>query len=204
MSASTHPFVFALGAPSEESTQRTHARAQSEPLADVDREVFARLYTRLAPRIHRFLSDLLFDSVLARDATQETFARALLHIGILHDEARATPWIFGIARNVSLEVRKARARASRVTSLDDTVDLPAAEASSCPEATLEGRQAARKLRAALAALPEERRAILLLRLDHGLSYDDIAASMGISLAKVKVDIFRARETLREHLERHDR
>ena len=203
MSASTHPFVFALGA-SSDATQRTHARARSEPLADADREVFARLYTRLAPRIHRFLSDLLFDSVLARDATQETFARALLHVAIMHDEARATPWIFGIARNVSLEVRKARARASRVTSLDDSVDPPAAEASSCPEATLEGRQAAKKLRVALAALPEERRAILLLRLDHGLSYDDIAASMGITLAKVKVDIFRARETLREQLERHDR
>ena len=39
--------------------------------------------------------------------------------------------------------------------------------------------------------------MLLLRLDHGLSYDEIAGLMGFSVAKVKVEIFRAREVLRE-------
>jgi RNA polymerase sigma-70 factor (ECF subfamily) len=38
--------------------------------------------------------------------------------------------------------------------------------------------------------------MLLLRLDHGMSYDDIAVTMGCSLAKVKIEIFRAREVLR--------
>jgi RNA polymerase sigma-70 factor (ECF subfamily) len=39
----------------------------------------------------------------------------------------------------------------------------------------------------------------MLRLDHGLSYDDIAGLMGWTLSKVKVEVHRAREVLREEL-----
>jgi RNA polymerase sigma-70 factor (ECF subfamily) len=53
---------------------------------------------------------------------------------------------------------------------------------------------------ALGRLSEERRAMLLLRLDHGLAYEEIASLMGFSLAKVKVEIHRARQILREELE----
>jgi RNA polymerase sigma-70 factor (ECF subfamily) len=65
-----------------------------------------------------------------------------------------------------------------------------------PDANYLGREALRVVGAALEQLPEERRAMLLLRLDHGLSYDEIAVTMGCTLSKVKVEIFRAREVLR--------
>ena len=45
--------------------------------------------------------------------------------------------------------------------------------------------------------------MLLLRLDHGLSYEDIAISMGRSLSTVKVEIFRAREVLRATLAKYE-
>jgi len=182
------PFALGVGAP-------VQARAAS--LEEAERDTFARLYTALAPRVHRFLSDLLFDATLARDGTQETFARVLLHPHLSRDEARIVPFVFGVARNVSLELRRARARAGSTNGNEpETVAPP----STCPEATLAGHETARALRDGLAALPEERRAILLLRLDHGLSYDDVATTMGVSLAKVKIEIFRAKEALRAHLE----
>ncbi len=170
---------------------------------DDERAGFTFLYEHHAPRIHRFLRDLLGDATLAADATQETFARAFHHHrDILRDRARAVPWLFGIARNVSLEVRKARGRTARVFVTGDAIDR--ASAGPCPEDEFLGREAARVVDIALAKLSEDRRAMLLMRLDHDLSYDDIAALMGFSLAKVKVEIHRAREVLRETLAEYRR
>lgn len=151
-------------------------------------------YAAHAPRIQRFLRDLLGDATLAADATQETFVRAHKRLSAERIDAPIVPWLFGIARNVSLELRKARARGSWLATTDTVPDRPCP--SGGPEEQYLGREAGRIVDAALAELPEERRAMLLLRLDHGLAYDEIAAAMGCSLAKVKIEIFRAREVLR--------
>ena len=82
---------------------------------------------------------------------------------------------------------------------DDPEGRAEAHARECPEADLLARDTARRLAAAMANLSEDRRALLLLRLDHGLGYEQIAESMGFSLAKVKVELFRAREALRAEL-----
>jgi RNA polymerase sigma-70 factor (ECF subfamily) len=156
-------------------------------------------YAELAPRILRFQRDLLGDAALAADATQETFIRAFRRVGELPHGTRLVPWVFGIARNVSLELRRARGRFRRVV-----VDAPAPtqaqvvdRAARTPEAELLDREALEVVERALERLGEDRRAALLLRLDHGLAYEDIAQLMGWSLAKVKVEIFRAREVLRD-------
>ena len=73
-----------------------------------------------------------------------------------------------------------------------------------PEGELLGREALSVVDAALAKLSLDRRAMLLMSLDHGLEYSDIAALMGFSLAKVKVEIFRGREILRETLAAYER
>jgi len=171
-----------------------------------DREAFTFLYEKQAPRIHRFLRDLLGDAALANDATQETFVRAYGHMEIVREPERAVPWLFGVARNVSLELRKARARRCRVFSDDDAEEaMPAPTSHSpTPEGELLGREALSVVDAALAKLSLDRRAMLLMSLDHGLEYADIAQLMGFSLAKVKVEIFRAREVLRETFAAYER
>ena len=174
-------------------------REDADPVCD--QASLEGLYGELAPRIHRFLRDLLGDATLATDATQETFIRAFRRVGELPAGFRLSPWVFGIARHVSLEFRRARGRFRRVV-----VDAPSAahddvpdRARRTPEAELLDREALNVVERALARLSEERRAALLLRLDHGLAYEDIAQTMGWSLAKVKVEIFRAREVLRATL-----
>jgi RNA polymerase sigma-70 factor, ECF subfamily len=162
------------------------------------------MYGELAPRVHRFQSDLLGDSALASDATQETFVRAFRRVAELPVGTRLGPWVFGIARHVSLELRRARGRVRRV--LVATEDGGHAEAPDragrSPEAELLDREAVQVVARALDRLSDERRAALLLRLDHGLSYDDIAGVMAWSLAKTKVEIFRAREVLRATFEEY--
>ena len=163
------------------------------------------LYDRLAPAIHRFLRDVLRDDALASDATQETFVRAFANAEVLADPERARPWLFGVARNVSLELRRARFRRSRIiTEAPDAVRERAPAPRACPEGACIEREEVALLDRALGELSEDRRAILVLRLDHELSYEEIATAMGFSLAKVKVELHRARELLRTTLEAFER
>jgi RNA polymerase sigma-70 factor (ECF subfamily) len=164
------------------------------------RAAIAALYAAHGARIHRFLRDLIGDPSLAADATQETFLRAFRQRDAYDAARAAAPWLFGIARNVSLEVRRARTRRDRVMVTSDA-DAPA---HGSPESDLLGREAVRIVGAALDRLSDDRRAMLLLRLDHGLAYEDIASLMGFSLAKVKIEIFRAREILRATLAEYER
>jgi RNA polymerase sigma-70 factor (ECF subfamily) len=174
------------------------------PPAVSRRATLEGLYPELAPCVHRFLRDLLGDATLATDAAQETFVRAFRRVGELPEGARLAPWVYGIARNVSLEARRARGRVRRVmvpAGPGEQADAPD-PAARTPEAELLDREALRVVERALERLSEDRRAVLLLRLDHGLAYEDIAALMGWSLAKVKVEIFRAREVLRATLDEY--
>ncbi len=179
------------------------AQASATPAASCDHATLVAMYGELAPRVHRFVRDLLGDATLASDATQETFVRAFRRVESLPQGTRLVPWVFGVARFVALELRKARGRVRRIiddgASPDDrAVDTRARS----PEDALLDREAVTVVERALSRLSEERRSVLLLRCDHGLAYDEIAQLMGWSLAKVKVEIFRAREVLREALQEY--
>ncbi len=194
--------------PSRPQPATAIATAKSTTARDrVSDAAFAELYALHGARIHRFLGDLLGDRALAADATQETFVRAFRQRDTFDEGRSIAPWLFGIARNVSLEMRRARHRARRVIcSGNEDGEAPEARAPGCrsPENELLGREALRVVKAAVERLSDDRRAMLLLRLDHALSYDEIAALMGFSVAKVKVEIFRAREVLRETMSDYER
>jgi RNA polymerase sigma-70 factor (ECF subfamily) len=154
------------------------------------------IFDRYAAPVRRFLRDLLGDETSADEATQETFVRAHRQLATLCEQDRLVSWLFGIARNVSFEHRRSRKRLLAAgDALPESVDR-----APTPEAAVLSGESDRLLSRALAQLGEERRAALLLRIDHGLGYDEIATTMGWSLAKVKNEIHRARLELRAVLE----
>ena len=167
---------------------------------------FRSVFDRHAPGVRRFLGDLLRDASLADEGTQETFVRAHANRAGLKQREKLVPWLLGIARFVAIELRRAQ-RASSTTSWEALESGErTGKAVPCPGPTPEhvllGRETERLLRDGLATLPDHRRAVLLLRLDHGLPYEDIAQAMGWSLGKVKTEIHRARQTLRAELGPH--
>ena len=165
------------------------ARVRSgDPLA------FRLVFDRYARPVRRFLRDLLGEPSAADEATQETFVRAHRMIGRLRDDERLGGWLFGIARNVALEQRRQRRRAGAASAAAEPLD-PAPS----PEARLIGEESAEVLGRALAELTEDRRAALLLRIDHGLPYEEIGSALGWSLVKVKNEVHRARLELRSML-----
>ena len=163
-------------------------------------EAFKALFERHVNAVRRFLRDVLRDPSAADEATQETFVRAHSQLARLEQRSRVKAWLLGIARNVAFEQRRARR---------DELDLDESEApieavipSPDPERLLLDRELEKHFDDALGLLSAQRRAALVLRLDHGLAYEEIATLMGWTLPTVKNEIHRARLKLREALLPH--
>jgi RNA polymerase sigma-70 factor (ECF subfamily) len=164
-----------------------------------DASAFRQIYDRHAPAVHRFVGHVLADRAAADEATQETFVRAHSRLPHMREGDKLLPWLLGIARNVCMETRR---KARRTEPVDDEKLDDRAGAAVNPETLLLAREADTLLARALMHVPEERRAALLLQMDHGLAYAEIATILDWSLAKVKVEIHRARLRLRAELAKY--
>lgn len=176
-----------------------------------DPAAFRVLFDRHAPAVWRFLRDLVDDPTFVEEGLQETFVRAYDRIHQLREDGRMAPWLLGIARNVALEHLRAKKRDRPPGHNElsaDTADAlawttPGDDAQS-PELLLIGRETESLVTRALARLTDDRRAALLLRVDHGLGYEEISQVLGWTLPKVKNEIHRARLQVREALASYER
>lgn len=148
---------------------------------------FHELYSRYAEDVYRFAHWLSGNPEVSRDITSETFVRAMT----APEEPRmetVKAYLFAIARNL---YRKQWRRDSRKETLDETM---ADQTPTPDQALVQNEEYARTIEA-MKALPEIDRTVLLLRAEEDLSYRDIAAATGLSIAAVKVKVFRARVKL---------
>lgn len=173
----------------ESSDEALVLRAQEGEAA-----AFRVLFERNVSGVRRFLGDLLKDSSAADEATQETFVRAHALLGRLKDRVRLQGFLLGIARNVAFEHHR---RGPTMEYVEDDGAIEAVLPAPDPERLMLDRELELQFADALAALKPERRAALLMRVDHGLAYEEIAEAMGWSLPTVKNEIHRARLKLRQ-------
>ena len=140
----------------------------------------------------------------AEDISQEVFLKAYERFGDLSDSPTVGGWLKTVARNLCLN-HLARYRArwrffSEMTTGDEgeerEVDWAAPETH---DAELAASDRRRLLELALQKLPPAQRVPLVLFHFDGMAYEDIAARLDISLAKVKTDIHRGREALKKRL-----
>jgi len=148
---------------------------------------FRDLYARYAEDVYRFAHWLSGNPHDARDITSETFVRAFTGSKEPRLES-VKAYLFTIARN--LHHRQWR-RASKHDALDEAMPDPATS----PDEVAAYRDEFRRTLAAVHALPEIDRTVLLLRAEEGLSYEEIASVTGLSMAAAKVKVFRARAKL---------
>ena len=150
---------------------------------------FSELYRTHARDVHRFVLFLSGDPALADDILSETFIR-LWHARGRVDLTTVKGYLLTIARNLFLAERR---HARRMTTLDEGArdTRPDAEERAHFHAEL------RVVLAALQTLPEIDRAAVLLRAEEGLSYEEVAAALGISSGAARVKVHRARLKLAE-------
>ena len=140
----------------------------------------------------------------ALDVSQEVFLRVFRTLRRFRGEAAIRTWIYRIvvnqARNRHRWWRR-RGRAAQV-SFDDFIRShgePRSAAGVSPDACLDQRRLAVRLRAVVARLPFDQRSTLVLREYHGLPYQEIAYSLGVTLGTVKSRLARARATIRTEM-----
>ena len=150
---------------------------------------FLHLYQAHAGDVHRFVLFLSGDPALADDIVSETFIR-LWHARARVDLSTVKGYLLTIARNLFLEERR---RGRRLTALDENV----ADGWPGPEQRARSHGELESVLAALQSLPEIDRAAVLLRAEEEMSYEEIAAALGISAVSARVKVHRARLKLAE-------
>jgi RNA polymerase sigma-70 factor (ECF subfamily) len=152
----------------------------------------AAIVARYTDAIGAIAYGVIRNRALTQDAVQETFARAARTIGKLNDPKRLGPWLVGIVRNVAVDMVRRRARELPIGEYDIA-------SKGDPSREAMRNEAAKALRDALAALPEDQRDIIAMKYMAGMSYADIARVLGISPEAVSQKLWRVRQKLHSEL-----
>ena len=175
--------------------------SQDDSLSDVvllqrsaggDREAFDQVMRRHYASVYRLARLLMDGDADAEDVLQQTFLAAWKGAARFRAEATVRTWLLVIARHAALRTRQRHAREPiEATSLDD-LGLQAGWGGPDPEALAMTAERRDLLEAAFERLTPEDREVITLRDLEGLSGEDTAAVLGVSVTAMKSRLHRAR------------
>lgn len=170
--------------------------------------LYEELVKRYNNRIYQYLYRLLRDQAEAQDVVQETFLRVYQHRSDYDPQYSLKTWIYSIATRLAINILNS-ARRKRLFFLfrreEESSDFacPQLEELPDPKATPEehysNQQRYEQVITALNHLQPRQRTALILNKLEGLSYKEIADTIGVSLSTVESLIFRAKQKLRHEL-----
>jgi RNA polymerase sigma-70 factor, ECF subfamily len=162
----------------------------TEPSRSIEFTTFMRAYQNM---VFSTAARLAGNDAQAEDIAQEVFIKAYEHFEHLRLSTTAGGWLKTVATNLSLNYLTRYRKRWRLFSESDSVPDVALPDGALDSLSEEEQRAA--LEEALRRLPAHQRVPLVLYHFEDLSYEDIAAKLDISLAKVKTDIRRGRAAL---------
>ena len=202
------PLFSTLGPPAcaEEVARAVDADAELVAQLQLGSEVaFRTLVDRYQSRVYRTALSLLRNPEEAEDVAQEVFVEVYQTIGRFRGEAALSTWLYRLATSRALKNRRraqAKKRFAYFTSLlgfgHEVLHEPPDHAH--PLMLLEGQQQFQLLLAHIARLPAQQQVAFTLRHEQELSYEQIAAVLDTTVAAVESLLFRARQTLRKHVQ----
>lgn len=157
-----------------------------------DRAAFGSLVRDAAPMLERLALRVLGHRQDAEDAAQDAILDAWRNLPHFRGDARFRTWVYRILVTRALDVARRRRPSD---------ELPAAVACSAagPADDAASRDLERAIRDAIAELPPAQRTVLLLRTDHGMSYEEISYVMGTGRDAVRMNLIEARRKLARKL-----
>ncbi len=170
------------------------ARAQQGDL-----QAFEELVKKYQREIYGLAYRLVLDAEEAKDLVQQAFLQAFIHIRSFRQQAQFRTWLFRIAINQCYNYLKSKKRFGDPVDSEEFV-LVGEES---PEEDLVKREERRRLYAALARLPAKQRAVITLKLEQGLSYEEISRVLGGTTGAARVNYCQALKTLKKYLHNED-
>lgn len=170
-----------------------------------DKRAFDLLVLKYQRKIMRLLSRMIRDPSEIEDVAQEAFIKAYRALPQFRGESAFYTWLYRIAINTARNWQVANGRrpstptvvenedGETFSQIDNLMDI------STPESVLASRQVVETVNATIDALPEDLKTAIVLREIEGLSYEEIAESMGCPIGTVRSRIFRAREAIAAQL-----
>lgn len=131
----------------------------------------------------------------AEDACQEVFLKIWKTKSAFEDRSKYTTWLYSIARNTCLDLLKKNSK-----HLHEEIPEALPDQNGTPEKSYIAKEFEESVYSALGLLDTDMKAVLLLREKAGMSYSEIAETLGIAEGTVKSRISRAREMLLKKLE----
>jgi RNA polymerase sigma-70 factor (ECF subfamily) len=163
-----------------------------------DREAFDELVRVTYADTYTLAYRLTGNEEDARDVVQEAYLRAFRGLRRFRGDAQFSTWMYRITANCAATQLGKRAR-HRHDELDDTLPVADDRPDHDPQLRADADDLHGRLQAALAALPDRLRAVVVLRDVYDLPHESIAAELGISESAAKVRLHRARHKLREQI-----
>ncbi|WP_085315093.1 RNA polymerase sigma factor RpoE [Derxia lacustris] len=197
--------VAALPGAVVHSSERAADQLLVERVQAGDKRAFELLVVKYQRKVNRLLSRFVRDPVEIEDITQEAFIKAYRALPRFRGDAAFYTWLYRIAVNTAKNFLVAQGRRA-MTMADSSVeeaetfeDASQLRETATPEAELMSKQIAETVNQAMLDLPEDLRTAITLREIDGLSYEEIAQSMGCPIGTVRSRIFRARDAIAARL-----
>ena len=170
-----------------------------------DPNAFRMIMQRHNRRLYRIARGVLRNATDAEDAVQEAYVSAFTHLASYRGESSLSAWLSRIVMNEALgRLRQNRASVSLVvaetpTSKAEVIQFPRSAPNEDPERTMAQRQILELVEQATDHLPDVYRMVFVTRVIEGMSVDETAELLGIQPATVKTRLHRARQLVRDQL-----
>lgn len=170
-----------------------------------DKGAFEQLMRRHNRTLFRTARAILRDDAEAEDALQEAYLQAYQAIGGWRGEAKLSTWLARIVANEALMRLRKQARRAEIVPLQSSAtleglnEIPDTDMKKTPDREAERIEMRRLLETQIDALPDDYRAVFMLRAVEELTVEETAKVLGIPEATVRSRLFRARSLLREGL-----
>ena len=168
-----------------------------------DVNAFSRIIEKYQNKTFNYVYSQVKDYDEALDITQEIFIMTMEALRSFRRESKFSTWFYSIIVNYCKNYRKKNSRYNVIpinsSRGDEEYDLQIPDERENPEEEVITQDSLRIVKEEIGNLPEDYREILVLRDIQGLSYNEIADMLHISLSNVKVRIHRGREFLKNRL-----
>ena len=160
-------------------------------------EVFKTRVLPVKDKLYRFALRLVKSEPEAQDIVQEVLIKVWDKRDQMDQVENLEAWCMRVTRNLSLDKLKSK-YSNKTSGLEQDLEVTQGEKVT-PYRSTEMNDTMRNISKLISSLPEKQKQIIQLRDVEGFSYKEISDIMEIDMNQVKVNLFRARKTVRENL-----